>query len=221
MNPPRRSASCCPATTAWRGRRIDMTVEKCQEERRSFVLIDADFEERVVPFSFRSQGEPRHCHDLPEPGTGLRHDRGGAVPAPSFGSNSKSKSPVASAGRGVTSTSGAALSSTCCTAPTADVRSASSFFQLGDIHDLYLERSRSAHAMLASGHNEADTDAFQGKGITEQEYHQQVEAFAGACPCGGRFLLAGQGADARSAGPRTHWSALEKDDATGLTTFPD
>ncbi len=61
------------------------------------------------------------------------------------------------------------------------------FDLLGDIHDRYWKGVRSRRIAALSGHDKRSEEQVDGAPVSEEEYHQAVEKFAGKCKCGGQY----------------------------------
>jgi hypothetical protein len=62
-----------------------------------------------------------------------------------------------------------------------------SFEALGDLHAAYLKGLGGPYAHATRKGDKFITKNYPGEAISEEEYDQKVEAFAGTCDCGGLF----------------------------------
>ena len=61
------------------------------------------------------------------------------------------------------------------------------FDELGDIHLAYLKGLGAPDGSASLGHDPETVEDFAGAPLSGAEYHRQVEAFVGQCPCGGAY----------------------------------
>lgn len=62
-----------------------------------------------------------------------------------------------------------------------------SFREIGELHLRYLKGLPGPYCMASAEHDRDVREQYTGEPISEEEYHRQVEAMAGACHCGGCF----------------------------------
>ena len=79
------------------------------------------------------------------------------------------------------------------------------FEELGLIHLRYLKGLSVPYCVASSGHDRYVKEHLDLEPLAEDDYYREVEAFAGACPCGGRFTF-----DAPTRCPRCRSTRLEE-----------
>ncbi len=62
-----------------------------------------------------------------------------------------------------------------------------SFEEIGEPHLRYLKGLKVPYCLASEEHDRDVRENYPGEPISEEEYHRQVEAIAGACHCGGHF----------------------------------
>ena len=79
-----------------------------------------------------------------------------------------------------------------------------SFDEIGEPHLRYLKGLQGLYCLASEEHDRDVRGHHPGEPISEEEYHRQVEAIAGACHCGGcfRFQAPLRCPDCRSANVR-------------------
>lgn len=61
------------------------------------------------------------------------------------------------------------------------------FDELGEIHLRYIKGLSGPYCMASASMDENIQNNYQGKPLSEKEYHTEVEKYAGNCECGGKF----------------------------------
>ena len=83
------------------------------------------------------------------------------------------------------------------------------FDQLGELHLRYLKELKGPYSIVTSEHDEYVQKHAPIEPISEQEYYEGIEAFAGECECGGKSSL-----NALPRCPKCHSTRIEEGDIT-------
>ncbi|HNR44666.1 MAG TPA: hypothetical protein PKH80_05820 [Methanofastidiosum sp.] len=64
-----------------------------------------------------------------------------------------------------------------------------SFMELGDLHKRYLKGLKVPYCMATANHDKFVQENYNGEIISEEQYHKEIEIYAGKCDCGGIINL--------------------------------
>lgn len=62
-----------------------------------------------------------------------------------------------------------------------------SFMELGDLHKRYLKGLKVPYCMATANHDKFVQENYNGEILSEEQYHKEIEIYAGKCNCGGDY----------------------------------
>lgn len=87
-----------------------------------------------------------------------------------------------------------------------------SFKEIGDPHRAFLKGLKGPYCTASTEHDEYVRQTYQGKALSVEQYHEEVEALVGKCSCGGQFRF-----NARPRCPHCKSSLPSKPDCRLIT----
>ncbi|NPV50676.1 MAG: hypothetical protein HPY60_05705 [Candidatus Methanofastidiosum sp.] len=61
------------------------------------------------------------------------------------------------------------------------------FMELGDLHNGYLKGLKVPYCMATAKHDKFVQENYTGEVIYKEQYHREIEKYAGNCECGGKY----------------------------------